>query len=205
MAGQANDIAESLQLARAGSQEALGTVLETCRRYLLGIANREFDPGLRAKGGPSDLVQETFLEAKRDFPQFQGTTEAELLSWLRQMLLHNVENFNRSYRDTNKRQVGREVDLGGTEGGLRLVDEVLTPSHHAIADEQRQELRRALEQLPDDYRQILLLRYEENRSFEEIGQIMQRTANASRKLWGRAVERLQQEFERNHENQNEKP
>src|SRR5262249_48816230 len=94
----AKDVAQLLYAARAGSPEALGQMLEACRCYLLGIADREFDAGLRAKGAPSDLVQETFLEAQRDFAQFQGSTEAELLAWLRRMLLHNLANFIRDYR-----------------------------------------------------------------------------------------------------------
>ena len=52
--------------ARGGSREALGEALESCRAYLLLVANRELDDDLQAKGAPSDLVQETFLEAQRD-------------------------------------------------------------------------------------------------------------------------------------------
>ena len=78
-----------------------------------------------AKGGASDLVQETFLEAQRDFPRFQGTSEAELLGWLRQMLLNNVANFTRHYRIT-KREVGREVaiqqDDSANPSGLPVAD-----------------------------------------------------------------------------------
>jgi RNA polymerase sigma-70 factor, ECF subfamily len=58
--------------ARAGSREALGRALEIHRHYLLAIAERQLDPDLRSKGGASDLVQETFLEAQRDFAQFGG-------------------------------------------------------------------------------------------------------------------------------------
>ena len=58
------------------------------------------------------MVQETFLEAQRDFGRFRGTTDGELRAWLRQLLLHNLANFARSYRGTEKRQVEREVHLG---------------------------------------------------------------------------------------------
>jgi RNA polymerase sigma-70 factor (ECF subfamily) len=107
-----NDPTDRLAAARAGSQEALGEALEACRHYLLLIADRELDPDLRAKGGASDLVQETFLEAHRDFPRFEGKTESELLAWLRQLLLHNLSNFTRRYRATAKREVTREIPLG---------------------------------------------------------------------------------------------
>src|SRR5262245_22320921 len=60
MADPGNDLAQQLAAARTGSPEALGAALEACRLYLLGIADRELDGELRAKGGASDLVQETF-------------------------------------------------------------------------------------------------------------------------------------------------
>src|SRR5215472_3181235 len=103
----APDGAGWLARARAGDREALGRALEVCRRYLLLIAERQLDDDLRAKGGASDLVQETFLEAQRDFARFEGTSPEELRAWLRQVLLHNVGAFTRRYRGTTKRAVGR--------------------------------------------------------------------------------------------------
>lgn len=104
-------VAQWLCAARAGEREALGQALESCRRYLLLVARGEIDTALQSKASASDLVQETFLDAQRDFAQFQGSTEPELLAWLRQILLHRINKFSRHYRDTAKRQVGREVQL----------------------------------------------------------------------------------------------
>jgi RNA polymerase sigma-70 factor (ECF subfamily) len=188
-----------LSAARGGSNEALGQALEACRGYLLLIANRELDAALQPKGGPSDLVQETFLEAHRDFARFQGTTSDELKAWLRKLLLNNLGNFARRYRQTAKRELGREVGLPATqESGaqeVRLIAEALSPSGEAMANEQVEALGRALERLLPDYRQVLLLRFQEQQTFEEIGRAMQRTPNAARMLWLRAVERLQHELE----------
>ena len=195
----AEDVAARLSAARGGSSEALGQVLEACRGYLLLIANRELDAALQPKGGPSDLVQETFLEAQRDFARFHGTTADELKAWLRQMLLNNLANFARRYRQTAKREVGREVDLPASqESGaqeIRLIAEALSPSGEAMANEQVEALGSAMSRLPPDYRQVLLLRFQEQQTFEDIGRTMQRTPNAARMLWLRAVERLQHELE----------
>ena len=106
MAGLADEIGRWLAAARGGSTEALGQALEACRRYLLLVAQKELDPHLHAKGGASDLVQETFLEAQRDFAQFQGTNEAEWLAWLRQVLLNNLGHFTRRYRATASARSG---------------------------------------------------------------------------------------------------
>jgi RNA polymerase sigma-70 factor (ECF subfamily) len=68
-----------------------------------------------------------------------------------------------------------------------------------MANEQADALERAMRRLPDEYRQVLTLRHQEQLAFEEIGQRMQRTANAARMLWLRAVERLQEELGLSHE------
>jgi RNA polymerase sigma-70 factor (ECF subfamily) len=197
MAEPGQNLVEWLTAARAGSQEALGQALEACRAYLLLVANRELDPDLRAKGGASDLVQETFLEAQRDFDRFQGDSDSELLAWLRALLLHRLANFTRRYRKTKKRGVGREVALNAgdsSDTGGGLPGETPTPSQQVMAREQAVQLQRVLERLPEDYRRVLTLRYHEQLSFEEIGRQMERSAEAARKLWWRAIERLQQEF-----------
>jgi RNA polymerase sigma-70 factor (ECF subfamily) len=200
MPRSSDNAAQWLSAARSGSRDALGQVLEGCRDYLLLVANKELDPALQAKGGASDLVQQTFLEAQRDFAHFHGTSEAELLAWMRRLLLHNLADFTRSYRDTGKRQAGLERPLetdsttNTPEGGL--ADSTLTPSGQVMAREQDAALERAMQQLPEDYRRVLNWRYQEERSFEEIGELLQRTPNAARKLWLRAVERLRQELDK---------
>jgi RNA polymerase sigma-70 factor (ECF subfamily) len=194
------DTAQWLPAARAGSSEALGQVLETCRGYLLLIAQQELDTALQAKGGASDLVQQTFLEAQRDFTGFHGTTHAALLAWMRQLLINNLANFRRDFH-RDKRRVTREIALpsgnssrrrgGGLDAGSA------TPSVEMMRNEQTEALERALAKLPEDYRRVIQLRYREERSFEAIAKLMQRSQNAVRKLWSRAIERLQQELDAN--------
>lgn len=190
-------VAQWLPAARAGSAEALGQLLETYRNYLLWIATRQLDPDLKAKGGASDLVQETFLKAQQHFNQFQGEGEGDLKAWLRQLLLNNVADFTRLYQQTAKRQVGREAPLQADSTGPDLAGEIAadtpSPSGEAIKQEQFRAIQEALARLPEDYRQVIVYRYHEERSFEDIGRLMNLTPNAARKLWVRAIKRLQQE------------
>ncbi len=199
MAQPPKGAADHLPAARAGSREAQGQAFEACRAYLLRIASQRLDADLRAKGGASDLVQETFLEAHRDFACFQGNTEAELLAWLRCLLVNNLANFVRSYRATSKRQVGREVRLEGGDssqnGNADLVAGTCSPSTEAMAHEQAEAVARALERLPEDYRRVITLRNQERRDFDDIGRLMGRSPEAVRRLWSRAIERLQHELE----------
>jgi RNA polymerase sigma-70 factor, ECF subfamily len=190
------DATRLLTAARAGSTDALGSALEACRAYLLIVAERELHPAVRAKGGASDLVQQTFLEAHRDFGRFHGNSQEELLAWLRQVLLNNLANFTRQHLQTKKRQADLEVRLGSGSGPAesRLAGSGTTASRVAMAGEDAAALEAAMTRLPEDYRRVLALRYHEGRSFDEIAELIGRSANAARKLWARAVERLEREL-----------
>jgi RNA polymerase sigma-70 factor (ECF subfamily) len=157
------------------------------------------DPHLQAKGGASDLVQETLVDAVRAFANFKGDSADDLRRWLRRLLLNNLVSFARRYRGAGKRQVGREVALETGNSSEDLAGAMATdepsPSGQAMANEQTEAIERALERLPDDYRLVILLRYQEERSFDDIGQLMDLSPNAARKLWLRAIKRLQQETE----------
>ena len=185
--------------ARAGSNEALGNLLELCRPYLLSIANAELPLDLRAKGGPSDLVQQSFLKAQQGFGGFEGDNEEALLAWLRRILINDLANFRRHYRDTHKRQVGRErsIEYGSSmqSPGDEVAADAASPSSLLGQQEDEEELARALTRLPDDYQRVISLRYWNRLSFGDIGKLMDRTPNAVRKLWLRAIERLHDEMQ----------
>ena len=75
LAGQAmptSDPEVLLAQARAGDGEALGRLLEQYRSYVALLARHQLGKRLRGKVDSSDLVQEAFLEAQRDFGQFAG-------------------------------------------------------------------------------------------------------------------------------------
>jgi RNA polymerase sigma-70 factor (ECF subfamily) len=194
-----SEMDDLLMAARGGSIDALGKALESCRVYLTLVASRELDPVLRAKGGASDIVQETFIEAQRAFPRFASATQEEFLAWLRRLLLNNVSDFRRRYRGTNSRATDREIrmDAGNLSADWRA--QLVAPTHSPSVEIAKQETEKALEialgALPEDYRQIVTARCLENRSFEEIAIIMNRTPNAVRKLFVRAIERLQRDME----------
>ena len=192
-------VGRRLAAAQGGCPNALGLTLEACRHYLLWIARREIDPDLQAKAGASDLVQETMLEAQRDFGRFQGTTEEELLSWLRRLLLNNVSNFIRYHRNTAKRSVRNERPLGDREASFgleaNLASVTATASEQVIEREQTRLLSEAVARLPEDYRQIIQLWHYEEQSFEAIARSMKCAPNTVRNKWMRALKQLQTDLE----------
>lgn len=196
------DFMQQLLAARAGSPEALAWLLENCRPYLLLIANEELDADLRPKLGASDLVQQSYLEAHRDFAGFCGVTHEDLLAWLRRILHHNLADVRRRYREAERRQLGREQSLGQGSGStlLRdLISNATPPLERVVSREQAAELEQALKRLSPEHQRVLALRYEEGCSFADIGAAMDRSEEAVKKLWMRAVRRLRDEMRGLHE------
>lgn len=184
------ELAGQLEAARSGSTEALGRALDEFRSYLLHLAHRQLAPELRAKGGASDLVQETFLEAQRHFDRFHGTSADELRAWLCCLLRHRAAKLGRRFRTTAKRRLACEVPSAVDA----LPADTRTPSGEVMADEQLALLQAAIDRLPADYQTVMGWRYHQGLTFEEIGRRMGRSADAVRMLWARALERVKHEL-----------
>lgn len=197
--GLSSDVASWIDLARGGSREALGRLLEGCGQYLMAIGSQELQRDLHAKVAASDLVQETFLKAHCSIQSFQGTTEAELLAWLRKILMNSLFNYSRQFRRTEKRDVSRESPLEADWSRVGLTGylpaDVKSPSRCAIDNEEVRWLDIALQRLPEDQQQAIRLRTQLGFSFADVGLQLNRSAEAARKLWSRGIERLQEELE----------
>jgi RNA polymerase sigma-70 factor (ECF subfamily) len=194
-----SDAEQWIAQARSGCGNSLGRLAERCRQYLLLVANRELDDGLRSKVGASDLVQETLLTVQQSFDRFEGTSEVDLRRWVRQILLNKIAQTKRFYGQSQKRDIHREQpptdDAQEARDWLGLVDQAATPYRKAIADEQTAAIERAIECLPEHYRQVITLRCFDRQSFVEIGRSLQISDDAARKLWCRAIDRLRREWE----------
>jgi RNA polymerase sigma-70 factor (ECF subfamily) len=187
------DPEELLSLARTGSASALGQLLERYRHYLTLLARLQIGRRLQGKVDPADLVQETFLKGSRDFAQFRGTSEPEFAAWLRQILAANLAMLLRHYCGTQRRDVRLERQLAAElDQSSRLLDAGLvaptsSPSQQAARREQGVLLADALGRLPEDYREVLILRHMEGLRFPEIAPRMGRSVDAVKKLWARAL------------------
>lgn len=187
-----------LKAARDGDAAALGRVLTEFQQYLLSIAGSAFPKTARTKVAPSDVVQDTFIEAQRLFVRFEGEKSEEMRAWLRAILLNKLRKTYRQF-NTAKRHANRERSLDESRPGGKLADQILqsggTPSAAASANEQADGLRKALDRLGDPHRQVILWRNFEKLSFAEIGQRLGRSDDAVRMLYNRALERLQDSWD----------
>jgi RNA polymerase sigma-70 factor, ECF subfamily len=181
--------------ARGGDAAALGKLLELYRNYLRLVARSLIGVALGVKLEPSDLVQETFLKAHREFGGFAGHQERELVAWLRRILartlVDQVKHHRRQGRDLQREEsLNVLLDRSDLKIQNALASGVPSPSEGAVRREQAVLLADALTQLPAHYRQVFILRTLDHIPFDEVAVRMGRTVGSVRMIWARALERL---------------
>jgi RNA polymerase sigma-70 factor (ECF subfamily) len=175
--------------------EEQARTLERFREYLRLLARLQLDPRLRGKLDPSDVVQQTLLEAYEKRDQFRGSSEGEWLVWLRQALAHNLADALRAFGQA-KRDVARERSLeeavaaSSCRLGAFLAAEQSSPSQQAERHEQAVRLAEALAALPDDNREALVLHYCEDWPLADIATHVGRTPAAVAGLLKRGLKQL---------------
>lgn len=169
--------------------------LERYRAYLRLLARLHLDPRLAAKLDPSDVVQQTLVQAWQALEQFRGKTEGELAAWLRQILARNlamaVRDFSRDKRDVAREQA-LEAALADSSSRLQvwLAAEESSPSRQLEDQEQALRLAQALEQLPDAQREALILQHWQDWSLAQIGTHLGRSTEAVAGLLKRGLKQL---------------
>ena len=196
-----SDPGQLLHRARAGDRATLGRLLEHYRSYLVVLARVQIGRRLQGKVDAADVVQEAFLGAYRDFAQFRGTTEGEFLGWLRQILASLLANLVRHYQGTQRRDVRLERQLAvELDQSSQALDRGLaaphsSPSQQAVRREQSVLLAEALAQLPEEWRDLLVLRHLEGLTFPEVARRLGRTVDSVKKQWPRALAGLRRLLE----------
>ncbi|AWM42530.1 sigma-70 family RNA polymerase sigma factor [Gemmata obscuriglobus] len=189
---------QAIRDARAGDREALGGLFDRYVNYLTLLARVQIGRRLQGKLDPADAVQEAFLQAHRHFSNFRGSTEAELAAWLRRILACVLSNTVQHYLGTQARDprleqvIAADVDRSSAALVGRLAAPGPSPSEAACRHERAVLVADALARLPDDYREVVLLRFAEGLAFAEVAARMGRSVDSVEKLWVRGVVRLRQ-------------
>lgn len=184
--------------ARTGGEDAFGRLLSRYQNYLTLLARVEVGRRLQGKLDPADLVQDVFLEAHRHFPAFRGTSEPEFATWLRQILAGVLANTLRRYFGTQARdpRLEQELRAGVDQSSGLLAGQIAapgtSPSEAAAKREQAVLFADALGRLPDDYREVIVLRHLEALAFAAVAERMGRSVDSVEKLWLRAIAKLKQ-------------
>jgi RNA polymerase sigma-70 factor, ECF subfamily len=189
-----------LAATQQGSGGALAALLDLYRPYLLATAAARIDHRLNAKAGASDLVQETLQEAHRKFAGLdeKPQTESQLRFWLRNTLLERLKALRRRYYRAQRRSVRRERsldDYGSKEFLIKLAaSNSETPAARMDRKINQTRLESALGRLAPAYQQIIRWRNRDGLRFTEIGRRIDRSADAARMLWYRALRQLKKEL-----------
>lgn len=163
------------------------------------LARLEINQRFAGKFDPSDVVQQTLMEAWQGWDGLKASDEPQRYAWLRQVFVHQLAKFVRRHQGTLKRDISRELSIDQLEQSVsasaRKLDTLLvaqdpSPSHLALVQEQREQLAKVLEELPEDYREVILLRNIEELSHQEVAKRMGRSEPAVRMLWLRALAAL---------------
>jgi RNA polymerase sigma-70 factor (ECF subfamily) len=174
--------------------------LERFRAYLRIVARIRFPTMLQAKIDPSDLVQQTLLNAHRAADQFHGRTLSEQTAWLRQIFANTLANAVRDYtRQARDVGVERSLQASLNESSARLeawlASDQTPPVEIAQRNEQILFLADHLAALPEVQREVLLLRYCEGWSLVAIAEHLGRTRPSVASLLRRGLAELKERFQ----------
>jgi RNA polymerase sigma-70 factor, ECF subfamily len=178
-----NATARNAELAAAtdGDPAARWSALEACRDYLRLVVRRGRWSSPEGRSATSDLIQETIVDAWRNFSKFHGRTPGQLRAWLKAILIHGSLNARRRARPARIEP--------GEEAGV-LASSTASPSKMAERNASRAALDRALVGLSERHRTVISLRIWEQLSFAEIGTKLTISEDAARMLYGRALTKL---------------
>ena len=154
------------------------------RRFLLSIAERLMSDAMRSQVTASDVVQQTLLAAIRDQQSFRGSSDHELTQWLVQSLKHRIT-------DEARRIHARQNLLPQMPDMARSVQQSFhqpTVLSNLVAQETIHQLLQAIGQLEEQQQTVVRLRYIESLSFDRIGEQLNLSHDAVRRLWVKAVQ-----------------
>jgi RNA polymerase sigma-70 factor, ECF subfamily len=184
--------------ARGGDADALGALLEQHRDRFRIIARVKLDSAVRGRIDPSDVIQQTFLAAKRDFHQFIGEASGQFEAWLNTILDHNVSNIIQFHARAQRRSVFRERRLNNQHDresdSEPLPGNNSSPSQHLARIELREFVVKTLDQLPTAEKEAVRMRYLDDLSLDEIATQLDRSKQAVAGLLKRGLRRLRTEM-----------
>jgi RNA polymerase sigma-70 factor (ECF subfamily) len=169
--------------------------LEQYRDYLRLLARLQLDPRLHRRVDPSDVVQQTLLQAHQAIDQYRGATEAQRAAWLRQILArclaHTVRDHGRERRDL-AREWSLEAALDQSSARLEsfLAADASSPSERADRNERLLRLADALAAVPEAQREAVTLHYLQGRSLAEVATVLGRSRPAAVGLIQRGLKQL---------------
>jgi RNA polymerase sigma-70 factor (ECF subfamily) len=195
---QHDDLEQLLQRAGTGADpNAVRELFQRHRQQLERMLAVHMDPRLRARIDPSDVIQETLLQASSRLDRYLRERPLPFYPWLRRIAWERLMHLHEQHLWTLKRSVAREAprlippqDHSMFDLADQLAASVTSPSARLARDEARHRLRAALMTLPSEERNVLVLRYLEQLPIKEIAAVLEISDAAASKRHLRGLERL---------------
>lgn len=148
----------------AGDLEAFSAIIEKYQNMVFRYVYSQFNNYEEAM----DITQEIFIMVIEALGTFRR--ESKFSTWLYSIMV----NYCKNYRKKNNRYISVPLNVtrDDTEYDLQIPDERENPEEQVIRDETLRIIREEIQVLPDDYREILLLRDVEGMSYNEIADIL---------------------------------
>jgi RNA polymerase sigma-70 factor (ECF subfamily) len=182
-----------LEQIQIGDRQAFERLFVRHRLKLRKFIALRLDPRIRGRMDPSDLVQETQMEAYRRLQDYLERQPMPFQVWLRKTAYERLMMARRQHLQAGKRTTDREVPLPERSSQLlaqRLLSSAATPSQQLQRRELVRQVREALAQLAQADRELLLMRHYEEISYQEIAFVLGIEPAAARQRHGRALLRL---------------
>lgn len=191
-----------LERAETGDEHAVGALLARHRSRLRAMVRVRLDRRVAARVDPSDVVQESLLEAYRRLPEYLRDRPIPFYPWLRQLAWERLVRLHQRHMGAKRRSVDREVafdpllsDDSIAALASRLCSSRDGPRSRLIRSEMRSRLRAMLGRLSETDRELLIERYLEQLSISDIMAVLGLKESAVKLRLLRALERLRKLFD----------
>lgn len=189
------DTEELLKRAATGDSSAVTSLFDRYRLRLRRMVQSRMDGRLISRLDPSDIVQEAFLEAHRLLPCYLRMRPVAFYPWLKQITANRLIDMYRRHVMAQHRTVQRETGFPREEDPSTqlLADQFISSDNAAarlIRDELRDRVRKAVEKLPAEFRDVLVLRHVELKSVAEIASLLNVAEGTVRSRQFRALAQL---------------
>ncbi len=183
--------------AATGDQSALATILDTHRERLRHMVAMRLNPIVRARLNPSDVLQESFLDARKKFAEYAANPKHSVYFWLRNLVARRLGKIHRFHLDAEMRDAKREMPL---EANFNNASSIYLASHLAassysiernlVQEELQGRIQVALDSMEEKDREVIALRHFEELSTEETAEILNITRSGVLKRYTRALRKL---------------
>jgi len=193
VAGEEIDVARSVEALARGDRMELALLFDYYRQRLAKLVSLYMAPNLRGRVTYTDVLQEAYLDADGRVDEYLQRRDVDFYVWLRGITMQRLAKLHRFHLCTKRRAVAREIPLPQPSSlvlGQQLISRGSSPSSHLRKQELRQRVERAVADLPDSDREVILMRHFENLTNKQVAHALGLQESATTMRYSRALYRL---------------